>query len=83
MDWQRYIKDRPEDAPILDKIKPRRMNISLEYWENVCELVESTIQDGQITCNKRWFTSENLLGFMDLPLIDPIEYALPPNIMLE
>ena len=30
VDWQRYIKDKPEDVPILDKIKMRRAKISLE-----------------------------------------------------
>ena len=40
VDWKRYIKDKPKDVPILDNIKLRRIKISLEYWENVCELVE-------------------------------------------
>ena len=29
-DWQRCIKVRPEDVPILEKIKLRRIKISLE-----------------------------------------------------
>ena len=83
VDWKRYIKDRPKYVPILDKIKLRRINISLEWWENVCESIESTIQDGQGACKKSWFTSENLLSFLELTLMDPIEYDLPPRIMLE
>ena len=53
VDWQRYIKDRLEGVPALEKIKLRRNNISLESWENVCESIESTIQDGQVACKKR------------------------------
>ena len=68
---------------ILDKIKLRRINIFLESWENVCELVESTIHDGNIACEKRWFTSENLLSFLDFPPMDPTEDALSPKIKLE
>ena len=35
VDKKRYIKDKPEYVPILDKIKLRRIKISLESQENV------------------------------------------------
>ena len=57
VDWHKYIRDRSHDLPVLDKIKLKRFKISLETWENVCELVESIIQDGNVACKKRWFTS--------------------------
>ena len=66
VDQQKHIRDRPDDMPVLDKIKLKRIKISLETWENVCELVESIIQDGQVTCKKRWFPTETLLYFLDL-----------------
>ena len=56
VDRQRYIKDIPKYVPIHEKIKLRRINISLDSWENVCESIESTIQDGHVACKKRWFT---------------------------
>ena len=83
VDWKRYIKERPEDVTILDKIKLRRIKISLEYWENVCESLYSTIQDGKVSYNKRWFSSENVLSFLYLPLMDPIEYVIPLKVKLE
>ena len=83
MDWKRYIKDRLEYVSGLEKNKLRRINISLESWENVCESIESIIHDGQVSCKKRRFASENLLSFMDLPLMDPIEVAMPSNLKLE
>ena len=67
---------------ILDKTN-LRIKISLEYWENVCESLYSTIQDGKIACKKTWFASESLLSFLDLPLMDPIEDSFPPKIKLE
>ena len=83
VEWKRYIKGRPKNVPILDKIKLRRINISLESWENVCESVESTIKDGQVACKKRWFTLENFLSFLNLPLMDLIEYGMPPKLKME
>ena len=82
VEWKRYIKGRPKNVPILDKIKLRRINISLESWENVCESVESTIKDGQVACKKRWFTLENFLSFLNLPLMDLIEYGMPPKLKM-
>ena len=67
IDWQKYIKDRPYDFPVLEKIKLKKIEVSIETWENVCDLVESIIKDGQVACKRIWFASENLLGYMDLP----------------
>ena len=53
VDWQKYIKDRPKYVSFIDKIKLRRIKISLEYWENVFESIYSTILDGQVSCKKR------------------------------
>ena len=83
VDWKRYMKERPEYVPILDKIKLRRIKISLESWETVCELVDSTIQDGQVAYKRRWFASENLLIFLELPLMDPIEDDMPLKLKLK
>ena len=68
---------------VLEKIKLRRNKVYLEPWENVCESIESTIQYGQVTCKKRWFASENLLSFLDLPLMDSIEDVMPSKLKLE
>ena len=69
--------------PILDKIKLRRIKISLESWENVCESIESTIQDGQKTYRKRCFAPENLLSLLKFPIMDSIENSMPPKSMIE
>ena len=36
----RYIKDRPNDFPVLDKGKLKRIQVSIETWESICDLVE-------------------------------------------
>ena len=45
MDWQNIIEDKPENVAVLHKMKIRRIKFSLESWENVCEIVESMIQE--------------------------------------
>ena len=46
-------------------------------------MVESIIKDGHVACKRRWFASETLLGFLDLPLLDPIDEAMPLKLNLE
>ena len=83
VDWKKYIKDRPYDLLVLYKLKIKKIQVSIETWENVCDLVESIIKDGQVACKRRWFASETLLGFLDLPLLDPIDEAMPLKLKLE
>ena len=48
IDWQKYIKDRPKDLPILDKLKLMKIEVTIETWEGICDLVESIIKDGKV-----------------------------------
>ena len=80
---KKYIKDRLKDFPFLDNLKLKRIQVSIETWENVCDLVDSIIKDRQVACKRKWFSSVNLLGFLDIPLLDPIDEALPPKLQLE
>ena len=36
-----------------------------------------------MACKRNWFASVNLLGFLDLPLLDSIDESLPPKLQLE
>ena len=40
-------------------------------------------KDGEKVYNKRWFASNNLLSLLGFPIMDPIESALPPKILIE
>ena len=46
VDWKRYIKDIPADLLVLEKGKIKRIQVSIETWESVFELVDSIIEDG-------------------------------------
>ena len=47
IDWHKYIKERPEDLPMMDKLKLKKIEVIIETWEGICDLVESIIKDGQ------------------------------------
>ena len=83
IEWKKYIKDRPKDLPILDKLKLKKIQVIIETWESICDLVESIIKDGQDAYKRRWFASEILLVYLDLPILDPIDEATPPKLKLE
>ena len=50
VDWKKYIKDTPKYFLVCDKLKLKKIQVSIETWENVCDLVESIIKDGQVDC---------------------------------
>ena len=83
MDWQNIIEDKPENVAVLHKMKIRRIKFSLESWENVCEIVESMIQERKRVYRKKWFASGALLSFLGFPVMDHIESALPLKIFIE
>ena len=39
VDWMRYIKDKTDDLPVLDKGNFKRIQVSIEAWESVFHLV--------------------------------------------
>ena len=50
--WQKYMKERLEDLLILDKLKLKNIEVIIETWEGICDLVESIIRDGQASCRR-------------------------------
>ena len=51
--------------------------------EGLCNVVETIIQDGQATCNRRWTASDVLLGLLGRPALEPIKEAPSPKLKLE
>ena len=46
------MKERLEDMPILDKLKLKNIEVIIETWEGICDLVVSIIRDGQASCRR-------------------------------
>ena len=42
--WHKYTKETPEDLPILDKLKLKKIEEIIETWEDICDHMESTIK---------------------------------------
>ena len=69
--------------PILDKFKLKKIEVTIEFWESIYDVVESIIKDGHVIWKNKWFSSVTLLGFLDIPLLEPIDQAAPPKLKLE
>ena len=54
-----------------------------ETWESICDIVESIIKYGQVASKRRWSYLVTLFTYLDLPLLDPIDKAMPPKLKLE
>ena len=46
LDWQKHIKDKPHDLPIMDKLQTRKTDATIETRESIWDAVESMINDG-------------------------------------
>ena len=81
--WQTHIKDKQQDMPIMDKLWAKKTKVTIETWEGICDTVDSTTHEGQAACKGRWTTSDILLDFLNLPMLAPINQAVPPKLKLE
>ena len=79
LEWQKHIKDRPHDFPLMDKLQTKRTEVTIETWETICDGVESIIKYENMACKRRWFAAETLFGFLDMPFLDPIDQTLPQS----
>ena len=81
--WQNHIKERPDGFPILDKLQLKTIEVAIQTWEVICNLVEGLISSGQMVCEQRWFDSKNLLTYLSFPFLDLINEAPSHQLHLE
>ena len=81
--WQKHIKEKPHDMPILDNLQAKTTEVTIETWEGICDLVETLINEVQKACKRRWLDDEIFLTYLDLPLLEPISHAPSPKLQLE
>ena len=79
LDWKKHIRDRPQDFPVMDKIRAKKAKVTIKTWRSICDVVDSNITDGHATCKSRWSTAKVLLDFLEFPLLDPIDQAPSPS----
>ena len=83
LELHKHIKERPDDMPILDKLKLKKTEVTIGFWESIYDVVESIIRDGHVAWKCRWTDFETLLSFLELPSLYPIDQVLPPELKLE
>ena len=42
--WKTHIKDRPKDMLIMDKLRAKKIGVTIETWGSLCDVVGSIIQ---------------------------------------
>ena len=47
------MKERPEDLPILDKLKLKKIEVIIKTWEGIRDMVEFIIKYGEAACKRR------------------------------
>ena len=78
-----HIRDKPQDMPIMDNLRAKKTEVTIETWEGIYYTVDSIIHEGQATCKRRQRASDGLLGFLKLPMLAPINQAVSPKLKLE
>ena len=81
--WQKKIMERPDGLRILDKLELKTTEVSIETWEAMCDSIEVVVNAGQKVCENRWSSSNNLLTYLSLPVLDPLSEAVCPKLHLE
>ena len=69
--------------PILDNLQAKMTEVIIKTWENICDWVQAMIWEGQSACESRWSASKVFLGYLELPVLDPIAQAPSPKLHLE
>ena len=70
--WQKHMKEKVHDSPILDKLQAKTTKVTIDTWEGIYDLMETLINEGQKYCEKRWLDADNSLTYLDFPVLDPI-----------
>ena len=83
VDWQRYMKEKPDNVTFLTNFQLKRIRIVLRAWEDLDETVAEAINKSQAICSKRWYAVENIMDELSFPAMVLIEKACPLGLMIE
>ena len=68
---------------ILDKLELKTNEVLIDRWEAMCDSIESIVNAGKKVSENRWSSSNNLLTYLSLPVLEPLSEALCPKVHLE
>ena len=69
--------------PIMDNLRAKKTEVTIETWEGICDIVDSIIDEGQAAWKRRLIASDVLLNFLKLPMLGSINQVVRPNKKLE
>ena len=82
-DWQRYMKEMPDNITLLTTFQFKRTKDILRAWEDLDDTVAEAIKKAQDICGRRWFEVNNIMIELSFPTMVLIEKACPPGLMIE
>ena len=83
VDWQRYMKHKPENIIIVNSFQLKKVRTVLCSWLDLNEMVEETIKKAQAMCGRRWYVVDSIMEALIFPIVNFIENAYPPKLMIE
>ena len=57
----------------MDKVRAKKIKVTIETWGSLCDAVGRIIKDGQEACKHRWTASEVLLDLLGFPMLETIK----------
>ena len=82
-DWQRYMKDKPDNITLLTNFQFKRARTILRDLEDLDETIAEAIKKAQAICDRRWYAVDNIMTELSFPTMVLIEKACPPRLMIE
>ena len=77
------MKDKPENIIILSSFQLKKVRKVLCAWLDLNEMVEETTKKEQAMCRRRWYAVDSIMGALIFPIVNLIENAYPPKLMIE
>ena len=82
-DWNRYMKERPDNITLLTPFQFKRDKNILRAWEDLDDTVVEAIKKAHAICGRRWYAIDNIMNYLSFPTMVLIEKACPPGLMIE
>ena len=83
IDWQRYLKDKPDNITLLTTFQFKRDRTILRAWEDLDDIVSKAIKKAKAICGRRWYAVDHIMTDLSFPTMALIEKACPPGPMIE
>ena len=77
------MKDKLENIIILSRFQLKKVRTILHSWLDLNDMVEETIKKAQAMCGRRWYAVDSIMETLIFPIVDLIENACPPKLMVE